>query len=122
MVAEAWRRDFWQDHVDAWWESGRTQRAYCQEHGLCEAQFSHWKGRLRKGSRCRGVETQLVPVSVIEELAPRTGRVEGHAQSQAADRQADLTLVFSNGSRLEIGEGFDSGVLRRVLEVLGDVG
>ncbi len=60
MVAEADRRDFWQGHVDAWWESGRTQRAYCQEHGLCEAQFSHWKGRLRKGPRRRGVETQLV--------------------------------------------------------------
>ena len=122
MVGEAGRRDFWQGHLDAWWASGRTQRAYCREHGLCETQFSHWKGRLRTGSRPRGVETQLVPVSVIEQSTPRTDRSEGNTPSQACSRQADLALVFGNGLRLEIGEGFNSGVLRRVLEVLGDVG
>ena len=122
MVAEVGRRDFWQSHVEAWWESGCTQRAYCQEHGLPEAQFSQWKGRLRKRPRRRGVETQLVPVSVIEQSAPRTNRAEGNTQSPGVDRQADLALVFGSGLRLEIGDGFDGGVLRRVLEVLGDVG
>ena len=122
MVGEAGRRDFWRSHLDTWWASGRTQRAYCQEHGLCETQFSHWKGRLRTGSRRRRVETQLVPVSVIEHSTPQTERSEGKTSPQADNRRADLSLVFGNGLRLEIGEGFDSGVLRRVLKVLGDVG
>jgi len=34
----------------------------------------------------------------------------------------ELTLVLGSGLRLEIGDGFNGATLRRVLEVLGDVG
>ncbi len=34
MGTDAGRRDFWREHIKAWSESGLTQRAYCQEHGL----------------------------------------------------------------------------------------
>ncbi len=63
-----------------------------------------------------------MPVKVIEESVPRTNRVDGHNRGEAADRQAGLALVLDNGLRLEIGSGFDSGALRRVLEVLAHVG
>jgi hypothetical protein len=63
-----------------------------------------------------------VPVSVIEESAPPARRAEAHNSAEGSTRRADLALVWGNGVRLEIGEGFDSGTLRRVLEVLGDVG
>jgi len=36
--------------------------------------------------------------------------------------RGELALVLGNGLRLEIGDGFNDGTLRRVLEVLGDVG
>ena len=121
MGAEAGRRDFWQAHVKAWSESGLTQRAYCQEHGLSEAQFSHWKPRLRKkGQRQRPKpKAQLVPLQVIEEVTSETGR--GKVRGAASDA-GELALVFGNGLRLEISEGFDDATLRRVLEVLDHVG
>lgn len=111
MAAPTGRRDFWQAHVEGWRESGLTQRAYCRRHELPEGHLSHWKHRLRKEQRRLSAKTQLVPIRVVEESAP------GHV-----DREGDLALVFGNGLRLEIGNGFNPVTLRRVLEVLDRVG
>jgi len=46
MATDLGRRDFWQAQIDAWRESGMTQRVYCRRHELPETQFSHWKHRL----------------------------------------------------------------------------
>lgn len=40
-------RTHWQALVDAWQQSNQTQRAFCQELGLCYQQFSKWKRRLK---------------------------------------------------------------------------
>ena len=119
MGPERGRRDFWQGHVKAWSESGLTQRAYCQTHGLSEAQFSHWKPRLRKPGQRQRPKAQLVPLKVIEEGTTETARADVGGCAREA---GELALVFGNGLRLEIGEGFDAATLRRVLEVLGHVG
>ena len=119
MGTETGRRDFWRAHIKAWSESGVTQRAYCQEHGLPEAQFSHWKPRLRKKGQRPRRKAQLVPLKVIEETTMETAR--GEVRGAASDA-GELALVFGNGLRLEISEGFDAATLRRVLEVLGHVG
>ena len=121
METEARGRAFWQSHIDAWWAGGCTQRAYCREHGLEEGKFSQWKRRLR-GARRRDTHPQLVPLQVIEASARSMQRGEGYNGSEAIVRRADLTLVLGAGLRLEIGGDFDSGALRRVLEVLGHVG
>ena len=119
MGRQTGRRDFWQAHIEAWWESGVTQRAYCQEHGLAEAQFSHWKPRLRKSGQSRPAQARLVPIKAIEEAPGQVGGGEVHGPRGGG---GDLALVFGEGLRLEIGDGFDTATLRRVLEVLADVG
>ena len=119
MGTETGRRDFWRAHIKAWSESGLTQRAYCQEHGLPEAQFSHWKPRLRNKGQRQRPKARVVPVKVIEETTIGTAR--GEVRGAASDA-GELALVFGNGLRLEISEGFDAATLRRVLEVLGHVG
>jgi len=121
MGTETGRRDFWQAHIEAWWESGLTQRAYCQEHRLAEAQFSHWKPRLRKTGQRQHPKAQLVPVKVTEEAeaVPQRDRGDVHGPTSSG---GDLALVFGDGLRLEIGGGFDAATLQRVLEVLGHVG
>ena len=121
MAAPAGGRDFWQAHVEAWRESGLTQRAYCREHELPEVQLSHWKHRLQKARRRRDSKTQLVPVRAIEGSAPCTDHSDRHTP-RGGDSRSDLTLVLSNGWRLEIGEGFKAATLSRVLEALRHVG
>ena len=121
MGAQSGRREFWQAHVEAWRESGLTQRAYCRAHELAEVQLSHWKHRLQKTRRRASSASRLVPVRVLRESPPRSTDVDEH-KARVGHRGGDLTLVFSNGWRLEIGEGFSSTTLSRVLEVLGHVG
>ena len=121
MAAQSGRREFWQAHVEAWRESGLTQRAYCREHELSEMQLSHWKHRLQKTRRRAGSTSRLVPVRVLGESTPRSTEVDGH-NARVGHRGGDLTLVFSNGWRLEIGEGFNLDTLSRVLEAVRHVG
>ena len=121
MAAQSGRREFWQAHVDAWRESGLTQRAYCREHELPEEQLSHWKHRLRKAQRRARTRSRLVPIRVLQESTPRTANLDEHT-SQARHCGGDLTLVLGNGLRLEIGDDFNSATLCRVLEVLAHVG
>jgi hypothetical protein len=121
MARLSGRRDFWQAHIKAWRESGLTQRAYCREHELAEVQLSHWKHRLQKAQRRQAAKAQLVPIRVLEASTPQTEHAHRHG-SRRADRGGELTLVFDSGLRLEIGDEVDAATLRRVLEVLADVG
>ena len=121
MAASTGRREFWQAHVEAWRKSGLTQRAYSREHELPEWQLSHWKHRLQKARRGQERKTRLVPVRVMEETT--AGTDHGHRPApRNAEQGRDLTLVLSNGWRLEIGEGVQPATLSRVLEALGHVG
>ena len=121
MATDLGRRDFWQAQIDAWRESGMTQRVYCRRHELPETQFSHWKHRLQKAHRRPSAKTRLVPLTVIEQTSSGPGDVDGRGLVDC-DGRGELTLVLGSGLRLEIGDGFNGATLRRVLEVLGDVG
>jgi len=121
MGVETGGEAFWYRHVEQWRGSGQTQRAYCREQGLPEGKFSHWKQRWSRDRRQGHQRAQLVPVSVIEETAPGRVGTKTREQQEIGCRD-DLTLVFTSGLRLEIGRDVESGTLRRVLEVLGDVG
>ena len=121
MATDTGRRDFWQAQVDAWRKSGLTQRAYCRRHELPETQFSHWKHRLQKRQRRPRAKTQLVPLAVMEDSSCATANWDG-GQVVDCNGRGELTLLLGNGLRLEIGDRFNGATLRRVLEVLGDVG
>ena len=97
------------------------RRTYCRQHELPETQFSHWKHRLQKRQRRARAKTQLVPLAVIEQSSSAAGEGDGRRVVECGGR-GELTLTLGNGLRLEIGDGFNGATLRRVLEVLGDVG
>ncbi|WP_084511534.1 IS66 family insertion sequence element accessory protein TnpA, partial [Desulfatibacillum aliphaticivorans] len=40
------KRRFWEHHLARCRQSGLTQKAYCQKHGLKLHQFYYWKKRL----------------------------------------------------------------------------
>ena len=44
------RTTFWQDHVTTWQASDRTQKAYCEAHGLRYTTFGYWVRKLRTPS------------------------------------------------------------------------
>lgn len=42
------KQDTWNQHIRAWRESGLSQTAYCNRHGLKLANLAYWLGKQRK--------------------------------------------------------------------------
>ena len=106
-----WRqrsRGEWQRLVAGWPRSGLTQQAYCTRHGISVGSLQRWRRIFSEGAAPRrGVDvaaTEFVPVRLVGDV-PATPSTE-------------LTLVLSDGLRLEIGPECRAETLKRVLGVL----
>ena len=70
-------RQFWEQHVQQWQESGLSKIAYCQRHNLSSGSFYNWsrptngkkKTKMDKSTQETGSALQLVPVSVESDLS-----------------------------------------------------
>lgn len=82
------REAYWRGHVEAWQASGKTQRAYCDQHGLKGHSLSYWHLRLAESEVSPGAESPLtlIPASMIPD---------------ASVSIACLSLNSPNGWRLE---------------------
>lgn len=109
MKSSRKRERFWQAHLSAWRRSGLSQREYCRRQSVGEWSLSSWKRRLAK--RSPGV-VSFVPVAVANQAA-----VEKAGFTNV--RPQPLTLVIGDRYRVEVGDGFSSETLSRVLAVLG---
>ncbi len=103
------RERYWQAHVSAWRRSGLTQREYSKRQGLSEWSFSSWKRRLAKRNPD---SVSFLPVVM------RGQDVVGSAGFALGSRPS-LTLIVEDRYRLEVGDGFSSETLARLLAVLG---
>ena len=52
------KREFWEEQICFWQESGLSQSEYCKRHGIRTSQWFYWR------KRCRDVETDLTLVPV----------------------------------------------------------
>jgi transposase-like protein len=96
----------WAGHIKECGESGKSQVQYCREQGLSIKLFYYWKRKLQEkqedGVRLVPVRMQVVQVSRTESIA------------------TPLVLILGQ-YKVEIGPGFDSGTLGRVIQVLEQV-
>ena len=106
-----WRqrsRSEWQRLVDGWPRSGLTQEAYCTRHGISVGSLQRWRRILSEGGAPRleatAAATEFVPVRLVGDAS--------------ATPTAELTLVLTDGLRLEIGLECRAETLKRVLSVL----
>jgi len=91
----------WLERIQSWKDSGLTQRAFCQQHGLGLASFRRWRAiAMREGKPADSSVVTFLPVNVVEPGA------------------ADLTVVINDTLRIEIPAGFDLATLRQVVQVL----
>ena len=96
----------WAEHIKNWSEGKKSQAEYCREHGLSPKLFYYWKRKL-KGKQEASVT--LVPVGMYPIPVQHT---ESHT--------TPLVLILGP-YKVEIGPGFDSGTLGRVIRVLEQV-
>jgi len=105
MKSSRERKRYWQAHLSAWRRSGLSQREYCKRQGVGEWSFSNWKRRLATPSPDI---VSFVPVAVPSRTA-----------SDTKARPQTLTVVVGDRYRVEVGDGFSSELLSRLLAVLG---
>lgn len=96
----------WSEHIKNCREQKKSHAEYCREHGLSPKLFYYWNRKLKEKQEA-GVK--LVPV--------------GMQMIQVSRRESAATpLVLVLGPyKVEIGPGFDSGTLGRVIRVLEQV-
>jgi len=97
-------RQRWRERIDAWKDSGQSQKAFCKAHHLSFASFRRWRG-IFKEDNIEGVVTTAEPVRFLP--------VRVHEPTSN-----NLTIHIEDDLRIEIAQGFDPQLLRQVLQVL----
>jgi hypothetical protein len=62
--------DYWRGHVEAWRDSGLSQREYCTQHALKSHRLSYWVRRLARAPRT------LTFVPMAADIAAAEARLE----------------------------------------------
>lgn len=94
-------RHRWFDRIEAWKQSGLTQRAFCEQQQLGLGSFRRWRGILMRGERPEASSAvRFLPVNVTPAPA------------------SNLALVIDEHLRIEIPAGFDPVILQQVVQAL----
>jgi len=94
--------------VAGWERSGLTQEVYGARHGISVGSLQRWRRIFEEETvpRPRAPVSEFVPVTLVSD--------------PPASASAGLTLVLSDGLRLEVGAQCPTETLKRVLGVLRD--
>jgi len=90
------KRQFWEDHVQAWQHSGLTQAEYCRKNNLKNHRWWYWRKRI---SHPPDTDVTFVPLCFSSNKTSRTG----------------ISVVTPNGYRIECDTGFDFSKLRQLI-------
>ena len=90
------KRQFWEEHIQAWKQSGRTQAEYCRQNNLKNHRWWYWRKRISQPS---DTDVRFVP------LRFPSGKIS----------QSGIRVVTPNGYRIEFDNGFDFSKLRPLI-------
>jgi len=97
-------RQRWLERINAWQDSGLTQKAFCQAHKLGYASFRRWRGIFKaeaaKAVGPSGESVRFLPVKVQE------------------TNPTPVTIHLQDDLRIEVASGFNPQLLQQVIEVL----
>lgn len=88
MTHQKITQEQWQQHIDAWQDSGLSQAAWCRQNGVVVSQFGYWKKKLLiegTPSAPSKAFSPFVPVSLTQ------------GQEQDHDDLSLLTVSLPNG-------------------------
>ena len=90
------KRQFWEEHIQAWQQSGLSQVEYCRRNNLKDHQWWYWRKRI---SHPPDTDVTFVPLRFSSNKTSRTG----------------ISVVTPNGYRIECDTGFDFSKLRQLI-------
>jgi hypothetical protein len=90
------KRQFWENHIQAWQQSGLSQAEYCRRNDLKNHRWWYWRKRISYPS---DTDVTFVPLRFSSsEISP-----------------SGISVVTPNGYRIEINNGFDFSKLRQLI-------
>jgi hypothetical protein len=94
-------RQGWFDRIEAWKQSGLTQKAFCEQQQLGLGSFRRWRG-----------------IFMREEAPEASSAVSFLPVKVTAAPASSLALLIDEHLRIEIPAGFDAETLKQVVQVL----
>lgn len=85
--------------------SGLSQVEFCRERGIALSTLGRYRSRQQRQARTGGNALLAVEVS-------------GRAPAPIGATGSGLAVVLRSGRRIEVGRGFDTGVLEQLVRVL----
>ncbi|MGL5109971.1 MAG: IS66 family insertion sequence element accessory protein TnpA [Vibrio ordalii] len=93
----------WQQHIDAWQQSGGAQAQYCRQHELDQSQFSYWKRKLTKNNDTKPVRPSRFAVAQVAVMP---------------EPPSSLSISLPNGIVLGGIDAMNASVAAQLLEYL----
>ncbi len=90
------KRKFWEDHIQAWQQSGLAQVEYCRRNKLKNHQWWYWRKRV---SHHPDTDVTFVPLRFSSSKISRSG----------------IRVITPNGYRIEFDNGSDFSKLRQFI-------
>ena len=113
----------WQQRVRDWRSSGKTQAAWCLEHGISTKTFTRWKSRIRrkseqssnKAASVQSTTQSFIPLEITDD-AP-TGQ---NATKKNTKPNSAVSVGIGRFS-VEVTPDYDPSFLKRLLATLGEI-
>ena len=102
---EAQKKTYWQEHIQAWGQSGVSQAHYCKARSLPLSTFQYWRRKINQDSND---PPRFFPLAVMPSI-------------EALDKSSPGKLRVILGDRrfvLEIGEDFSETTLKKLIVAL----
>jgi transcriptional regulator with XRE-family HTH domain len=104
--------DYGEQLVKRYRASGLTRKEFAERSGISVSTLAYYVRRERKAaSPSRYQPNRIVPVDLIP---PK----ENPLEHESASLSGGIAIRLANGLAVEVGRGFDAGLLRDVLAVL----
>ena len=107
-TAREQKREYWRNHIEAWRQSGLSQKRYCEQAQISLHSFCWWHGRgLKSKPKKPGLKTMsFVPV-FTKESKPQI------------ETQHELALILPNQTKLLLPSNMANNDLINLVKVLG---
>ena len=103
------KHEFWRTHIEAWRQSGLSQRKYCDEAKINLHNFSWWYG---KGLKTKPKSPSIKTISFVPAI------MKPKVQTQTP---FDITFIFPNQTKLIFPSSVLSNETISLIKALGGV-
>ena len=121
----------WQERVEAWRQSGQSQREYCRLQGIALSSLSHWHRELPRRAHLRGQSVESVPEAPGQGVSAETlrwlpvlppgGSMAIEEARPEGEPGGGFEVVSPRGWLIRVDRSFDVASLRRLLGVLEEL-